>query len=188
MITLRSLKATDVEWLVHYLNDKQTTQYITDAIPQPYTKDDANWWIEHANNSSPADVIIKAIEFNGVLVGCISATAGRFEYNRSAELGYWIGRLPLNQESSCKESLSKEWSNKELWNQGIGTKALSLFIEELNNTTDFARLFVSVVACNGASIRVLEKNGFTLDGLLKQASYKNGEFFDECMMSRIFAK
>lgn len=193
MITLRSFKTADAELLVHYLNDKQTTQYITAAIPQPYTKDDASWWIEHANSSSPTDVIIKGIEFNGVMVGCISATAGRFEYNRSAELGYWIGRIPLNKEplskeSSDKKSLSKEWPNKELWNQGIGTKALSLFVEELNNTTDFARLFVSVVACNGASIRVLEKNGFTFDGLLKQASYKNGEFYDECMMSRIFAK
>lgn len=175
MITLRSLNTSDAQLLVHYLNDNQTTQYITAAIPQPYTFDDASWWIEHANNSSPSGVIIKAIEFNGVFVGCISATAGQFEYHRSAELGYWVGRLSFN----------KELSNKELWNQGIATEALSLFIEALKDTTHLSRLFVSVVTENRASIRVLEKNGFTLDGTLKQTSYKNGEFFDECMMSFI---
>ena len=175
MITLRSLKASDAQLLMYYLNDTQTTQYVTAAIPQPYTYDDASWWIEHANSSLPADVIIQAIEYNGIFVGCISATAGKFEYHRSAELGYWIGRLPVN----------KELSNKTLWNQGIATNALSLFIEELNNTTDFVRLFVSVVTCNKASIRVLEKNSFNFDGLLKQVSYKDGKFFDECIMSKI---
>lgn len=169
MIKLRFFKETDIDLLVNFLNDKETTQYITCAIPQPYTVNDAKWWIKHANNPTKG-LIIKAIEFNGAFVGCISATAGKFEYHRSAELGYWIGRV-------C--------SSQKLWNQGIGTKALSLFIDELKWTTNFSRLFVSVVAENGASIRILEKNGFTLDGLLKQASYKNGEFFDECMMSRI---
>ena len=29
--------------------------------------------------------------------------------------------------------------------------------------------------------RVLEKNGFQLEGILRKAVYKNGVFFDECV-------
>jgi len=47
------------------------------------------------------------------------------------------------------------------------------------------RLFVSVVSENSASIKVLEKNGFTHEGLLKKASFKNGKFYDESLLSKV---
>jgi len=163
MIALREFKTSDVSSLVSHLNNPQVTQYITAAIAQPYTIDDALWWIEHSN-SQPH---IKAITLDGEFVGCISAQQGLFEYSRSAELGYWIGQ--------------------QHWNQGIATKAVELFSATLFSTTDFKRLFVSVVAANVSSIRVLEKNEFSLEGILKQASFKQGEFFDEHILSKILA-
>ena len=136
MIKLRDFVSSDSTLLAVYLNDEKVTQYITDAIPQPYTQSDVQWWL----NVGSKEENIKAIEVNGILVGCISATRGSFEYNRSAELGYWLGR--------------------KYWNQGIATQAVSEFSELLFNATDIVRLFASVVADNTASIRVLEKNNF----------------------------
>jgi len=161
MITLRQFKATDSDLLLKYLNDAEVTQYITNAIPQPYDVEDAKWWIEHSRNNE----YIKAIEYQGEFVGCISATLGDFEYNRSAELGYWLG--------------------KAFWNQGIATQAVELFGDTLFNNTNLVRLFVSVVSDNKASIRVLEKNGYLFEGTLKRASFKNGRFYDEVLFAKI---
>jgi len=161
MITLRAFNASDAELLIHYLNEPKVSQYITAAIAQPYTQEDALWWV----NTGSCFEYIKAIEYNGIFVGCISATLGEFEYNRSAELGYWLGY--------------------DYWNKGIATQAVTLFSQVLFQQTKVTKLFVSVVSQNIASIRVLAKNGFTQEGLLKQASYKNGVYFDECLMAKL---
>ena len=87
MITLRDFENVDSALLLVYLNDKEVTRYITDAIPKPYTEKDVQWWLSAGCKADYS----KAIEFNGIFVGCISATKGSVEYSRSAELGYWIG-------------------------------------------------------------------------------------------------
>ena len=161
MIKLRKFKESDTDLLISYLNISEVTKYITGSIPLPYTKSDAQWWIENSAKTEH----IKAIEFNGTFVGCISAKIGEYEYNRSAELGYWVGR--------------------EYWNKGIATEAVKEFTNMLFKTTNIVRLFVSVVSSNGASIRVLEKNGYTLDGILKKSSFKDGQYFDEHLISKI---
>jgi RimJ/RimL family protein N-acetyltransferase len=161
MISLRQFQTSDAELLVSYLNTPEVTQYITASIPTPYTNTDALWWIEHADQNE----YIQAIEYKGKFVGCISATVGHFEYANSAELGYWIG--------------------KAFWNLGITTEAVKQLVELLFSTNKLNRLFVSVVAKNIASIRVLEKNGFVCEGTLKHASHKNGQYFDECLMAKL---
>jgi len=161
MVKLRNFTDSDADLLVVYLNNKEVTKHITAAIPQPYTKTDAQWWINNYRNSEHT----KAIEFNGKFVGCISITVGDFEYNCGAELGYWIGN--------------------EFWHQGIATQAVRIFTELAFQNTSIVRLFVSVVSLNIASIKVLEKNGYALEGVLKKASYKNGEYFDEHLLSKI---
>jgi len=161
MINLRLFKDSDTDLLLSYLNNNQVTQYITSAIPNPYTLIDALWWVDAGSKTQ----FIKAIEYHGIFVGCISATVGNFEYDRSAELGYWIGQ--------------------EYWGQGIATAAVKMFSEFLFNETELVRLFVSVVNDNQASIRVLEKNDFIHEGVLINASYKNGQFFDEYVLSKI---
>jgi len=161
MIKLRPFNTTDSDLLVSYLNDNTVTQYITAAIAQPYSSDDALWWINVGSQSE----YIKAIELDGTLIGCISANFGDFEYSCSAELGYWLG--------------------SNYWNRGIATQVVKTFTQSLFDNTDVARLFVSVVSDNKPSIRVLEKNGFTRDGLLKKASFKKGHFFDEYLLSKL---
>lgn len=158
-MALRVFQLADAEQLVDFLNNDDVTAFITAAIPSPYTHADAQWWVEHSQTTP----FIKAIEFEGKLVGCISAEVGSFEYNRSAELGYWIAR--------------------DYWNQGIATAAVHQFMKLLFEQTDLVRLFVSVVSVNQASIRVLSKNGFSLDGELKMASFKQGKFYDEQLWS-----
>lgn len=161
MITLRKFRQDDIPLLVEYLNNDEVTRYITAAINQPYTQEDARQWLAFCADNS----LINAIEYDGQLVGCISATVGNFEYSHSAELGYWLGR--------------------QHWQKGIARQAVQMFIQQLQQTTSLSRVFVSVVAENYRSINVLTSNGFELEGRLKHASCKNGEFFDECIYAKL---
>lgn len=161
MISLRHFTESDIPLLMSYLNNATVTQYITDAIPKPYTEADAKWWVNHCKGSS----LIQVIEFNGTFVGCISASRGDFEYQCSAELGYWLG--------------------EDYWNKGIATEAVKLFVDILFKHHALVRLFVSVVSINHASIRVLEKNNFVLEGQLSKASCKNNQYFDEMLFAKV---
>jgi len=161
IVTLRNFIDTDANLLILYLNDDNVTKYITDAIPQPYTESDAHWWINNFRDSE----YIKAIEYEGRLVGCISANKGDYEYSCGAELGYWIGSA--------------------FWNKGIATEAIRIFSKLLLKNTQLVRLFVSVVSDNIASIRVLEKNDYCHEGILKKASFKNNQYYDEYLLAKI---
>lgn len=52
------------------------------------------------------------------------------------------------------------WLGKEFWNRGIATQGLALFLDVMTVRPLYAR----VAKDNIASIRVLEKNGFSLSG------------------------
>ena len=107
--------------------------------------------------------IVKAIEFNGSLVGCIGAQRGEFEYQRSAEIGYWIA--------------------KDYWKQGIATQAINALIPLIFSTTDIVRLFAAVFSENTASMQLLTKCGFELEAVHKQAIYKDNQFYDNHVYS-----
>jgi RimJ/RimL family protein N-acetyltransferase len=79
-------------------------------------------------------VIKKTILFDGQVAGNIVS----FEQSGEREVGYWIG--------------------KKYWGKGIATRALSGFLS--HETT--RPLYAQVAKHNAASIRVLEKCGFTL--------------------------
>jgi RimJ/RimL family protein N-acetyltransferase len=159
MITLRDFNEGDAEQLVCILNDPEMIKYLSSRIPTPYTLKDAQWWISTGSNTS----MVKAIDFNGFLVGCIGAEQGEFEYKRSAEIGYWIA--------------------KDFWRRGIATHAINEITSLVFNTTDIIRLFACVLSTNKASMHVLVKCGFELESVHKKAMYKNDEFYDNHLFS-----
>jgi RimJ/RimL family protein N-acetyltransferase len=79
-------------------------------------------------------VAVKTILFEGHVAGNIVS----FEREGKREVGYWIGR--------------------EYWGKGIATKALSKFLGHVETRP----LYAHVVKHNVASIRVLEKCGFSI--------------------------
>jgi len=47
------------------------------------------------------------------------------------------------------------------------------------------RIFSLVDPENKASVRVLEKNGFNLEGIMHDYFYARGRYFDMCLMAKI---
>lgn len=94
-------------------------------------------------------IVAKAILADGVLVGCISC----FRMDGQDAVGYWIA--------------------KEHWGRGIATTAIALLLGQVTVRPLHAR----AARHNVASIRALEKNGFTVTG--SQVSPAS-ERFHEC--------
>jgi RimJ/RimL family protein N-acetyltransferase len=147
--------------LVELANNPAVSRFLVDTFPYPYKLEDAHWWIQTGSQAG----IARVIELNGNFVGSVGAVPGTGEKRKQYGIGYWLG--------------------EPYWGQGITTKALRLFSDELFQTTDVQRLQAWVYADNIASIRVLEKAGFTKDAVLRNALYKNGKLFDEGIYSRL---
>ncbi len=81
-------------------------------------------------------VIIKTILWDGQVAGNIVS----FEQDGRREVGYWLG--------------------KGYWGRGIASQALSVFLDYIN----IRPLYAHVAKHNLASLRVLQKNGFTVIG------------------------
>ena len=77
-----------------------------------------------------------------------------------AEIGYWVGQ--------------------EYWGLGIATEALSKMTELALAQLHYTKLFAPVLKPNRASMRVLEKNHYRLEGVLKKEVMKHGQYFDIC--------
>jgi len=65
------------------------------------------------------------------------------------------------------------------------TCVVKTFSDYLFDTFDFKRLFAGIFSSNPTSGRVLEKAGFTKEGILKAHVVKNGELLDEHLYSRL---
>ncbi len=98
---------------------------------------------------------------DGEAVGSIAVTLKDDVYRKSAELGYWLA--------------------EPYWNRGIMTEAVRRICRHAFAAYDIVRIFAEPFACNTASRRVLERAGFTLEGVIKMSVYKNGRMLDSCI-------
>ena len=109
-------------------------------------------------NQNIEKAIIFAIEWNGTYVGNVGLHFRTGLERKSVEIGYFIG--------------------EEYWGNGIATEAVKLICQYGFENLDVNRIIAGVFAHNEGSKRVLEKCGFELEGIMKQALFKMGEFYD----------
>ena len=156
MITLRPYRTSDVDRLVELANDPQVSRYLVYTFPYPYTRADAEWWVETGCNL--ADARTRVIELDGVFVGSVGITPWTGWKAHQGEIGYWLGRA--------------------YWGRGIATEALRQMTDQGFGEMALRKLCGPVLAPNIASMRVLEKVGYRLEGILKQDVERGGELHD----------
>lgn len=162
-VKLRRLKGSDAETLAALINNKKIWDNLRDALPFPYTFQDAVNFIEICEQEEP--VVTFAIEYRGDFAGVIGLVRQHDVYRLSAELGFWLG--------------------EPFWNKGIATKATKLIVKYGFEYLDLIRIYSCVFEFNSASRKVLEKTGFTLDAIFKNAVIKNDKIANECRYSFI---
>ena len=90
-----------------------------------------------------------------------------------------IGYFPqTGTERHCAEV--GYWLAEEYWGRGIMNAAVRKLSEYIFANTQLTRLFATPYGHNTASMRVLEKAGYTKVGLMRKAEMKNGEPIDKC--------
>ena len=149
--------------LVKHANNLNVARHLRDRFPHPYTEQDAKAFLKHV--TAARDLSNLAIETHGEAVGAVGFVPGRDIERFSAEIGYWLG--------------------EEFWGRGIVTEALSLVTGHVLSELNFLRLFALPFADNPASVRVLEKAGYTREALLRASSVKYGIPKDQLLYSRI---
>lgn len=129
-VALRGIALTDLDSIFEFERDPASVRMaaFTPDDPNDRERFDAHWSRILAN----PDVIMRAIEADGTLVG----TIGSFVMEGDREVTYWIAR--------------------EHWGRGYASTALALLLDEITERPLWAR----AVDDNAASLRVLEKAGF----------------------------
>jgi ribosomal-protein-alanine N-acetyltransferase len=156
---LRDWNPDDACSLARRADNPRIAAMMRDAFPSPYTLEDAHRFISMATGPTPN--LLLAIEVMGEVVGGIGIHPLVDVQRRSAEIGYWL--------------------SESLWGKGIMTDAVCSLVPIAFKRYDIVRLQAGIFSNNPASMRVLEKCGFTREAVHKNAITKNGILLDEVM-------
>lgn len=153
-VLIRKWEAADAKDLAKALCNKKVLDNLRDGLPYPYTEKDALDYISAMRAANPNDTFAFAIVYDGQIVGSIGAFRKDNIHGKTAELGYYLA--------------------EEHWGKGIMTQAVKLVCDFIFANSDIIRIFSEPFARNIGSCRVLEKVGFSLEGVLRSNAVKNG--------------
>ncbi len=162
---IRKWEIDDAEDLAAALNNKNIQDSLRDGIPYPYTEEDAKAFIDTMINADPRKTYAYAITFDDQVIGSVGIFRKENIHDRTAEMGYYIAQ--------------------PYWGQGLGTSAVRQACDLVFKTTDIIRIFAEPFSKNTASCRILEKNGFVLEGVIRKGAVKNGEVLDQSLYALV---
>ena len=137
-------------------------RFLSDRLPDSYTEKDAAFWLNMVCEKDSRTGIYRAVTLDdGTVVGSVSIEQKEDVYRKDADIGYFL--------------VGSQWS------RGIITEAVEQACAAAFRELDILRITGAVYAPNLASRRVLEKNGFVLEGTLRNAVIKNGQVQDLCL-------
>ena len=160
---VRSFTAADGEALARYANNRRISINLRDRFPYPYTRADADAFVDAARAQRPESDF--AIASRTEAIGGIGFHRQGDVHRLTAEIGYWLG--------------------EPFWGHGIATQAVRALTESVFATTPLVRLYAHVFEWNPASGRVLEKAGYRLEGRLRHSVIKDGRVIDQCIYARV---
>ncbi len=158
---IRSYRHADLRSLIRHANNPRVAENLRDRFPHPYTERDGREWLAVAMQQEPETNF--AIAVDGELVGTIGLHVGDDVYRQSAEIGYWLG--------------------EDYWGRGIATEAVSVLTDWAFANLGLLRIYALVFEANPASVKVLEKAGYSLEGRMRSAVVKRGRVMDQLLLA-----
>lgn len=157
-IQIRKWHPDDAAALASVLNNRRILDNLRDGIPYPYTEKDALSFILGMLTEDEDSSFSFAVTADDRVIGSIGVFRQQNIHRQTAELGYYLA--------------------EEYWGQGIMTEAVRQICADVFANSDILRIYAEPYAYNTASCRVLEKAGFTFEGVLRQNAVKNGRVLD----------
>jgi RimJ/RimL family protein N-acetyltransferase len=98
----------------------------------------------------------------------------------------FVGVISLRSINGCPENWASigYWLGKAHWGNGIGTEAVLMVSDYAFRKLNIIKLEAYVFGVNVASIRVLEKNGFKFESVLRSNCDLGGIISDELIYSK----
>ena len=162
--TLRQWRLSDVPALMKYAGNRAVQQNMHESFPHPYTERDARWW---AGGGWRSMGHAWAIDIDGEAAGGCGVNSDQAPFSCSAEFGYWLA--------------------EPFWGRGIATEVAGRLADFALNLRGITRVYATVHAHNAPSMRVLEKNGFTREGLMAASALKDGKPIDRVLYAKVRA-
>jgi RimJ/RimL family protein N-acetyltransferase len=159
---LRAWHASDAPALAKHANNEQVWRNMSDTFPHPYTLEIARHWATRGHVEFGGDNW--AIDFHGEAVGGCGVRQENGPFRCNAEIGYWLAQ--------------------EHWGKGVVTQVARALTEYAFAMPEVSRIYAPVHAYNPTSMRVLEKNGFVCEGVIKQSAFKAGQLIDRVLWAR----
>jgi len=159
-IFLSQIRTKDIGQLIKYLNDKEIF-HNTLQIPFPYTKEDGEYFVKLCEKKKQKYGRLTDWAIRGKNKKLIGGCGFQMKYKRNLkkdEIGYWLAR--------------------PYWNKGIITKVVNKLCEIGFNKMGLTRIEATVFIHNDASCRVLEKSGFSLEGVFRKSIKKGNNLID----------
>jgi [ribosomal protein S5]-alanine N-acetyltransferase len=157
---LSSVRLNDKFALLKHFESKEI--YLTTLnIPYPYSGADADQWLSRRIENTRRqgqEVTFAVRKGDGEMIGAIGADSFEVGASHRAEIGYWLAR--------------------PYWGQGIMTDAVGVYVRYAFDDLKLLRLTAHVFDFNVGSARVLEKNGFKLEGRLRKHFRKEEKLYD----------
>ena len=146
--------------LIRICNSVDRTD-LSDRLPDPYTPKDADEWLQMVSECDGVNGLFRAISVDGRIAGSISIEQKSGVFRKDAEIGYML--------------------TDDVSSRGIMTIATKQICEMAFKELDIVRITGLAHERNTASRRVLEKNGFILEGIMKNAAFKYDELLNLCV-------
>lgn len=167
-VCFKPLSINDVKEIHSYASDEEVSRFIGWNLMN--TLDETREHIEtmlkreSAGTHLYASIILK-------LTQEIIGTAMIFNFDQNAnhaEIGYVF--------------------HKEYWGKGYGTESVALMSDFAFESLNLHRVHASVVDVNIGSARILAKNGYELEGRLKDHYFIEDKYYDALLFGKIETK
>ena len=162
-LTLRKPTYDDVATLLELTQDDEVMLYygMEPFKEEKQSRDEIDWFLKIWKEGTGTRWVI-TLKGQDDFIGEI----GFYEYekkHRRAEIGYKL--------------------SKRFWRRGYMTEALMGMLDYMYKTLDLNRVHALVDPMNEGSLRMIEKQGFQREGLLRSYEYERGAYVDLYMLS-----
>jgi len=161
--TVREWMRGDEPSLVRHADNPNVWINLRDSFPHPYTMADARAWVDLATTKLRGYAF--AITAGGFAVGAVGLLPQQDVNRHSSEIGYWLGEA--------------------YWNRGITTEAVRAVTDYAFRTLRMHRVYAEIFEWNRASMRVLEKAGYQMEGRLRRHAVKDGKLIDQIVYAAV---
>jgi RimJ/RimL family protein N-acetyltransferase len=157
-IKLRPLERNDISKWFTWFNDRNVVQSLNKGVyPNTFEKQEKYY---DKINTSVNDILLGVVKKeNDELIGLIGIHNIDWVH-RKGEISVVIGKMTS-------------------WGKGYATEAIDLMVRHGFEKANLRRLSAGVWASNEASRRCFEKNGFVLEGTIRESFFYNGKYVDE---------